>query len=102
MLCGQRLVYFAVRQNDKAAFADQIAKISKLTWAQIRLQDRHALGTEKHPPGKVKFKLPTHYTEDTNILCFRFSGRKPMAGYKDGAVFHILAFDRNYTLYNHG
>lgn len=80
---------------------DKLRRLSQLTWAQIRLQDRHGLGTEKLAQDQVRCRIPTKLTSDTYLLAFRFSGMKSMVGYKDGAIFHIIAFDRNFTLYDH-
>ena len=52
--------------------------------------------------------IPIHsvaMTDDTKILCFRFSKQRyRMLGYLDGKykILHIIGFDFNFTAYNHG
>ena len=46
--------------------------------------------------------LPPNVTEDVTLLVFRFSGRKPMVGYRVKEAFYVLALDRDFTLYDHG
>jgi hypothetical protein len=89
--------------GDKAAFADTLHKLSKLTWREIQQSPRHASGTEiipRHMLGSRSF--PAEVTEDVNILAFRFSGTKAMVGYRRDRVFIVLHLDRDFTLYNHG
>jgi hypothetical protein len=41
-------------------------------------------------------------TEEVNLIAFRFDGKKPMVGYRDGVTFYVLFLDRSFTLYDHG
>ncbi|MDF7658312.1 hypothetical protein PUG81_04970 [Erwiniaceae bacterium L1_54_6] len=89
------------QQEDKAALADKMFRLSKLTWAQIKQQDRHGLGCEKLTRNTIKAAIPAHVTEDATLLAFRFNGMAPMVGYRREATFFILWLDRSFTLYNH-
>ncbi len=87
--------------QDRAAFTDTIRKLSQLTWMEIKQQSRHTLGYEKIPRTSIKAGIPNHIKDDVQFVAFRFSGLKPMVGYRDGAVFHIIWFDNKFTLYRH-
>jgi hypothetical protein len=90
-------------KQEKAAFADTLHKLSKLTWAQIRIAPKHGCGTEKIARDSIDTGIPVHVTEDVSFfLAFRFDGKKPMVGYRKDEVFHVLWLDRDMTLYDHG
>lgn len=72
-----------------------------MTWIQIRGAHRHGLGTEKIEKSAIKVPIPTVVTEDVSLLAFRFSGKAPMVGFRERDVFHVLWFDRDYSLYKH-
>jgi hypothetical protein len=60
------------------------------------------LGFEKIAKDSIKGSKPTFITEDLNeFLSFRFSGKKPMVGYRIQNVFYVLWFDLDFTLYKH-
>ncbi len=88
-------------QEERAAFADTLHKLSKLTWAQIMTSGRHACGCEIISRDSLKFNLPSTVTDDVHILAFRFHGRAAMLGYRDGRAYHVLALDRDFTAYGH-
>lgn len=90
------------QKDEKSSFADTLHKLSKLTWQQIKHSHKHGFGCEKIDGKSIRGKKPGSLPEDIVFLAFRFSGKKPMVGYKDGRVFHIVWLDRNFTLYNHG
>lgn len=90
-------------QADKAQFAEAIFKRRALTWNQINQADRHGLGHEKIPKAQIKAAIPKFITEDKDsFMVFRFSGLKPMVGYRVNDVFYVLWFDHNFSLYPHG
>lgn len=89
-------------KDDQAAFALKIHKLSKLTWSQIQSEHRHKLGYEKIPRHSLKASIPRFITEDVNLIAFRFSGKKPMVGYREKTIFYVIWLDRNFTLYDHG
>ena len=86
---------------EKAAFADRLHKLSSMTWVQIKSAPRHGLGFEKIPRESIRTGIPPHITPDTNFIAFRFSGMKPMVGYRQRATFYVLWLDRTLTLYPH-
>lgn len=85
--------------NEKSAFADTLHKLSQLTWAQIQSSHKHAAGCEIISRSSLKFAPPKHVTDDVPILAFRFFGKMPMLGYRNGRVFHVIALDRNHAAY---
>ncbi len=98
----KRFCLSSCETNEKAAFAERLYRLSQMTWAQIRQQDRHGLGYEKIPRSALKTKIPDHIKDDVGIVAFRFQGLKAMVGYKIGHVFYIVWLDRLFKLYNHG
>jgi hypothetical protein len=89
--------------NDKAHFADALYKRARLTWADLRRAQAHGLGFETIPRHRIKATIPSAVTDDVNsFVVFRCIAEAPMVGYRDGAIFHVLWIDRDFTLYNHG
>jgi hypothetical protein len=87
--------------DDRAAFATRIRLLSQLTWRQILNSPRHGVGCEKIRRDQIRAQVPTSITDDTTFLAFRFSGLKPMIGFRTQDVFHIVWFDRDMDLYAH-
>jgi hypothetical protein len=89
-------------QKDKAAFAESIFKRRNIPWKNIKNLPRHGLGIEKISKSSIKTALPKNITADfDDFLVFRFSGKKPMVGYRIHDIFYVLWFDHDFTLYNH-
>ena len=88
-------------QEEKAAFADTLHKLSKLTWAQIMASNRHGSGCEIIARDSLKFDLPSTVTDDVRVLAFRFHRKAPMLGFRNGRTFHVFALDRDFTAYPH-
>lgn len=88
-------------KDDKAAFAERIRKLSTMTWNQIIQADRHGFGREKIDRESLPTP-PKNVSEDVSFIALRFSGLKPMVGYQQDSTFHIIWFDRDYNLYDHG
>ncbi|MPN53588.1 hypothetical protein SDC9_201252 [bioreactor metagenome] len=87
-------------EREKADFAEAIFKRRNMTWNQLIQSGRHELGCEKIT-GNMKVALPDIAKKKT-ILAFRFSGNKPMIGFRERGVFFILWFDRDFSVYDHG
>ncbi len=73
-----------------------------MTWNEIICAQRHGMGFETISRDEIRRPMPAHITDDTTIIAFRFSGMKPMVGYRSQSMFHIVWFDRAFTLYDHG
>jgi len=90
-------------KSDRASFANKIRMMSQQTWQQLRNAPAGGLGFEAIPRRRILQTIPNHVTEDvTSFFSFRFSGKKAMIGYCTDRTFHILWFDREFDVYNHG
>lgn len=99
---GGKYCLSGLGQQHKADFADAIFTRRNLTWSEIKKAHRHKLGLEKIPKRSIKAGIPTFITDDVDhFLAFRFSGKRPMVGYRQRDVFFVLWFDHNFSLYKH-
>jgi len=89
-------------KDEKASLVDKLYQLSQLSWAEIKQQNRHKLGFEKISQDSIKTGIPAFITPDVCLIAFRFSGLKPMVGYRHEQVFYILWLDREFKLYDHG
>lgn len=90
--------------EEKVALIETLHKLSQFTWQELRNSNRHGLGTEKIEHSSIKGCSVPDFIIEQNIplLAFRFHGKKPMVGYRENQVYHILWLDRDFSLYNHG
>jgi hypothetical protein len=90
-------------KNDKVALAEKIQIIGNKTWQELQQAPRKGLGFEKINRNAIKASLPKHLEKDEaiNFIAFRFSGNKPMVGYREHEVYHVVWLDRDFTVYNH-
>lgn len=88
--------------DEKASFAETLRNLSQLTWNELRSTPHRGLGCEKIAREAIRRPIPVGITEDVAFLAFRFHGKKPMVGYRVNEMFHIVWFDRDFSLYNHG
>jgi hypothetical protein len=89
------------QREDQANFALTAEKLSRLTWQEIRNAPRHGLGTEKIAREAIKSAIPASITEDVQFLAVRFSGMKPMVGFRSREIFHVVWLDPAFRLYDH-
>ena len=76
--------------------------MSRMTWNQLRSAPHLGMGCEKIEQNEIKRPIPAYITKDVTLLAFRFHAKKPMVGYRVREMFHIIWFDRDFTLYDHG
>lgn len=91
-------------QEEKAAFAETLWKLSQMTWQQIMQSPRHGRGAEFIERNRITgAQVPSHVTDDVRLMALRFHGKKPMVGYrgKDGVTLFVMFLDRDFTLYSH-
>ena len=101
-IVGDKYCFSNLDDTDKKQFAESIFKRKNLSWNDIKKENRHALGFEKIPKDSIRGSKPEFITEDIkDFLSFRFSGMKPMVGYRMQNIFYVLWFDLDYTLYKH-
>ena len=89
-------------KRDQAALALKLQTLSQLTWGEIKLEDRHKNGFEKIPCDIIKAPKPAVITPDVTLIAFRYSGLKPMVGFRKDRIFYIVWLDKNFKLYDHG
>jgi hypothetical protein len=89
------------QKPDILSFADKVRMLTQKTWSELQQAPKHGLGFETIARTSLKVAVPKHVTPEVNILAFRFSGKMPMVGYKDGQTFHVLWFDREFAVYPH-
>ena len=88
-------------RDDQAAFALTTEKLSRVTWRDIRNAHRHGIGTEKIPRNALKAPVPNDIADDVQFFALRFSGKKPMVGFRSSQIFHVVWFDSKFSLYDH-
>jgi hypothetical protein len=85
--------------SELISLIDRLRQLSGITWADVLQSHKHGFGTEKIAQYALKVTLPV--TPDVDVLAFRFEGKKPMLGFRDGAMFYVLWLDRDFTAYKH-
>lgn len=88
-------------RDDQAAFALTTEKLSRVTWRDIRNAHRHGVGAEKISRHALKAPVPVGIDDDVQFLALRFSGKKPMVGFRSSRIFHVVWFDSRFSLYDH-
>ena len=87
--------------EDKSKFFSKLVKLSQMTWQDIISTHRHGLGSETIKKDAIKCSI-NNVPEGCTFIALRFSEKKAMVGFRDKNIFHIVWFDRDFTLYNHG
>jgi hypothetical protein len=62
----------------KTAFVDKLYELTQQNWLQLKLASRKGMGYEKISSHSMKQAIPSHISEDTNIISFKFYGKAPM------------------------
>ena len=89
-------------EEQKVSFVDKMRALSQLTWNQIKLAPKHGLGSEKIPRPMFKVPIPDFISEDEALLAIRFWNLAPMIGVRWKQIFHIIWFDKDFDVYDHG
>lgn len=87
--------------KDRAAFAERLYRLSQLTWPEVYSSHRHGLGAEKIARGDLRACVQDRIPEGVAPIAFRFSGKKPMIGYRDENTLCIVALDPKLEAYPH-
>jgi hypothetical protein len=85
----------AVEQLD---FIKAMIKRKDVPWKELEKAPHGGLGCEVIR--KLNVILPK-CAEGKSIIAFRYSGEKPMVGFRERDVFYILWFDRSFSVYKH-
>lgn len=90
-------------KHDKAELSNQLQVLGSKKWQDLQQAPKHGLGCEKIERNSIQKTIPPHLKDDAavNFLSFRFSGKKPMVGYRVDQTFHVIWIDRDFTVYNH-
>ncbi|MCP4134605.1 MAG: hypothetical protein GY754_26765 [bacterium] len=88
-------------KDEKAALIEKLHYLSQLDWQTIQNSPRHGAGSEKIKQNSIKTGIPAHISKDVIFYSLRFSGRKPIVGYKSDFVFHIIWIDNRFEVYSH-
>ena len=92
----------ACAKDQQAAFAKQLHLLSLQSWNEIQLSGRHAQGSEKISREAIKPSIPSIVTEEVTLLAFRYAGKLPFVGFRNGATLHIIWIEPSFnTLYQH-
>lgn len=94
----------ACEQKERAAFAKTLHDLSKMAWREINNTPKHGKGWEPIPRKAIKASLNSSIiTLDVDkFMAFRFFGKAPMVGLRNGRVFYVLWLDPKFKLYDHG
>lgn len=88
--------------TERGLLLEAFRKLGSMTWSQINSAPRHGLGYERMPFDQIKAPRPACISDDTNLLVFRWKGKLPFVGFRDGRVLHVLWVEQNFgDLYNH-
>jgi len=88
-------------EHDQQQLIKQLRLLSQLEWKQIEQAPRHGVGKENIAQNSIRKSLPPIVTKDIKLWALRFSGKKPMIGFRSGTVFHIVWLDHNFSVYGH-
>lgn len=100
--------------KEKAIYFDlfsSLSSFSQSSWKELQLKRKQSGGYETIEYGEMKEsianRLPKekNISDDTKLIVFRFGNNYRMVGYKSNrckAAMHVLGFDFDYSLYNHG
>lgn len=89
-------------KDQKVGFADTMRILSKMSWNEIYSSPRHQRGSERIPRYRFKVPIPSCISDDETIISIRFHRNAPMVGIRRSDTLHIVWFDRNFTVYDHG
>ena len=87
--------------EDMEAFLRTMHKLSQLTWEKVISTNRHKLGCEYIEQKSIHASMPSCITPDIRLMAFRFSGMKPMVGFRIRDTFYVVWLDRDFSLYKH-
>lgn len=60
------------------------------------------MGSEVIHIDSIKAPLPGNVSRDATFIALRFSGKKPMVGFLDKEIFHIVWFAKDFdSVYDH-
>ena len=88
-------------KEEKAHLADTLRKMGKLKWSELLFCNRHGLGCEKIPRKAIQVGIPSIAEKENHFIAFRFSGMKPMIGWRNHELFQVIWIDPKLKVYKH-
>lgn len=88
-------------KNELISFFDTLCKLSNLTWNEIINNNRHKLGLETIKIKSLKIPINKDLVNDDHLIAIRFHNKKPMLGFCQGCIYHIMFLDCKMNLYDH-
>ena len=88
--------------EQKAGVLDAFHIRRNLTWVELFSTHRRGLGSENIPQPAIGVMLPACITPEMTLMAFRCIERMRMVGFRDQDRFHVVWFDWNMNLYDHG
>lgn len=89
--------------NDKqrSDFLSKWVKRCGFSWRDLTTEHKHGFGYEMLPARQFHPQAPEHLQEE-KYMVFRYSGKRPFAGFKAGYTFYVLWIEKEFgDLYPH-
>lgn len=86
-------------KDEKCDFVNAMYKRKDHSWKKLFIEPHDKLGLEIIKKG-LKVTCP-ECASGKELLSLRFSGKKPMVGFRERDVFYVLWFDRDFSVYQH-
>lgn len=93
-------------------WSDFLVRLSRFSWTELQRQRKDQFGFETLEKAQFKnslfntLRMKKDLADDTKMLVFRFGGQKyRMVGMKSNscpAAIHVIGFDWDHSLYDHG
>lgn len=91
-----------LENDEKFSFIKKIVLISQSKWIELKNANKNGYGCEVLTNrNSIKATMPSCFPNDASIVVFRFHEKKPMIGFRQKDVFHIVWLDKNLTIYDH-
>lgn len=90
-------------RDRQVAFIAALERRSSMTWGQIKLADKHGLGSELIPASQIQPSIPPRFSNLDKFMALRYHATLPMVGVRQGDTFHVLWVERAHgDVYSHG
>jgi hypothetical protein len=87
-------------RDEKAAFADRLQHLARMTWTQILMAGRTGAGSETIAQASLNVPIPGFVTPDRRLLTLRFGDAARIIGFREDAVLHIIWIDPHHRAYD--
>ncbi|PTY38079.1 hypothetical protein BGP77_16640 [Saccharospirillum sp. MSK14-1] len=98
-----KFCFSSLSNECKRQFSEAMFVRRTMTWSEMRSAGRHGLGYEKISKSAIRAPIPPFITEEVSqLIAFRYNGKRAMVGYRIQDIFYVLWFDSKFKLYDHG